>query len=55
MQRKGKARVPCPKCKGHDNEVLRVRCRPSDHAVVRRHQCACGHRFTSTQRVDAAA
>lgn len=46
------ARVRCPHCTSQDNRVLRVRCRRSDFAVLRRHLCEeCGARFSSQQEV----
>ena len=47
------ARVRCPHCGSQKNRVLRVRCRRSDFAVVRRHRCHdCHVRFSSTQQVN---
>lgn len=53
-EKQGKARNPCPACRAHDSSVIRVRLR-NDGTVVRRHQCICGVRFTTEQKVRVAA
>jgi transcriptional repressor NrdR len=44
----------CPRCNSEDLRVLETRDR--DQVIRRRRECAaCGHRFTTTERIDAVA
>src|SRR5688572_4363306 len=44
----------CPRCVSEDLRVLETRDR--DQVIRRRRECAaCGHRFTTTERIDAVA
>lgn len=48
--------VRCPACASHDDKVVDSRAADLDAAIRRRREClACGHRFTTFERVEDRA
>lgn len=45
----------CPICKSHENEVKDTRDTESGTAIRRRRYCACGHRWSTRERIDLPA
>jgi len=45
--------VRCPQCSGHDDKVVDTRATDDGAAIRRRREClACGHRYTTFERVE---
>jgi len=37
----------CPECRSHQQRVIETRTNADGTKIRRRHECQCGHRFTS--------